>query len=262
MNTKSNIQGPVPLKNVASFMAMTTRLIERPLHLPGFGVCHGASGYGKSWSSIFTQNKVRAARVEVGESWTKRTLLRRILAEFGDRVRERASVSDMAEMARDALAEDPRRPLIIDEADKLVDKKMIEILRELQEGSGAPIILIGEEKLPTKLLTVERMHNRVLAWCPAQPCDLEDTRILADAYAPKVEIKDDLLDAIRQRSGGRARRIVVNLDHAAEVARNRAHKVLDLKIWGNEEFFTGEPPTPRHAEMYARRPATAVLKAV
>ncbi len=259
MNASSpaTVQGPVALKNVAAFMAMATRLIERSPHLPGFGVCHGPSGYGKTYASIFAQNRTKAVRVEVGDSWTRRTLLRNILREFGETVKERWPISDLSDLAKAALGEDARRPLIVDEADKLVDKGMIEIVRELQESSGAPVILIGEEKLPAKLLTVERMHNRVLHWFPAQPCDLEDARVLAEAFAPKVEIKDDLLEAIRARSGGRARRIVVNLDHAAEIARNKNARLLDLKAWGAEDFFTGEPPTPRHVEQYFRRVAKA-----
>jgi DNA transposition AAA+ family ATPase len=255
--SETSVQGPVALRNVAAFMAMTTRLIERSPHLPGFGVCHGPSGYGKTYASIFAQNRTKAVRVEVGDSWTRRTLLRNILRECGETPKERWSISDLSDLAKGVLGEDTRRPLIVDEADKLVDKGMIEIVRELQEASGTPVILIGEEKLPAKLLTVERMHNRVLHWFPAQPCDLDDARILAGAFAPKVEIKDDLLDAIRARSGGRARRIVVNLDHAANVARNKSLKTLDLKAWGAEDFFTGEPPTPRHVEQYPRRAVKA-----
>src|SRR3954468_7180118 len=152
--------GPVALENVASFMAMTMRLVDRAPHLPGFGVCHGPSGYGKTYASIFAQNKTKAIRVEVGDSWTRRTLLRNILRECGEIVKEKWPISDLSDMAKSVLGEDPRRPLIVDEADKLVDKGFIELMRELQESSGAPVILIGEEKLPAKLLTVERMHNR------------------------------------------------------------------------------------------------------
>lgn len=242
----------VAIKNVAMFMHMTNRLIKRDPHLPGFGVCQGPSGYGKTYASIFAQNKFRAARVEVGDSWTRRTLLKRILIEFNETVSEKATISAMADRAIGALAEDARRPLIIDEADKLVDKGMIEIVRELQEASGAPVILIGEESLPAKLLTVERMHNRVLDWFPAQPCDIEDTRQLAKAFASNVTIADDLLEAIRAKSGGRARRIVVNIHHAAELARNDGVSKLDLKRWGENRFFTGEPPPARKIEAFSR----------
>lgn len=251
MNTQS--QGPVALKNVAAFMAMTQRLIDRPSHLSGFGCFHGPSGFGKTWASIFAQNRTNAVRVEVGDSWSRRTFLRNILHEFGDTFRNSASVSDLAEGAIAAMGENPRRPLIVDEADKLVDKGMIELVRELQESSGAPVILIGEEKLPTKLLTVERMHNRVLDWFPAQPCDLEDAQELSKAFARGITIKDDLLDKIRAQSGGRARRIVNNIDHATVVARNRGVKTLNLEVWGSEPFFTGEPPQARAVEMYTRK---------
>jgi DNA transposition AAA+ family ATPase len=250
--------GPVALKNVASFTALTMRLVDRAPHLPGLGVCHGHSGVGKSWASIYAQNKTGAIRVEVGDSWTRRTLLRNILREFGQTVKERWPISDMVDLVVAALGDDPRKPLFIDEADKLVDKGMIEIVRELQEASGAPIILIGEERLPAKLLAHERVHNRVLDWFPAQPCDLDDARELARAFAPRVKIQDDLLEAIRASSGGRARRIVVNLAHASELARNKNLSTLDRKTWGDKDFFTGEPPPQRHAELFQRR---SVVKA-
>lgn len=258
MNKQSStVHGPVALKNVASFMAMTMRLVGRASHLPGLGVCHGPSGFGKSWASIYAQNKTRAIRVEVGDSWTRKTLLRNILREFGENVKATATVSDLAEQAVFALGENPSRPLIVDEADRLIDKGMIEIVRELHEASGAPIIMIGEERLPAKLLQVERVHNRVLDWFPAQPCDLEDARALANAYVAKLVIKDDLLQAILTASGGRARRIGVNLEQVIEVARNKGISTVDLKAFAGVTLHTGEPPQTRHIESFSRKSKVA-----
>lgn len=247
--------GPVAIKNVAAFMAMAVRLIERDPHLPGIGVCHAPSGYGKTYASIFAQNKTGAVRVEVGDSWTRRTLLQQILRELGEPVKTRMAIADLAERAIAALGDDPRRPLIVDEADRLVDRGMIEIVRELHEHSSAPVILIGEEKLPTKLLAHERVHNRVLDWFPAQPCDLDDTRELAKAFAPRVAIDDALLEHIRQNSGGRARRIVVNLARVVEFAGNKSARQLTLALWGATPLYTGEPPAARHVEPYRRAKA-------
>jgi DNA transposition AAA+ family ATPase len=246
--------GPVALRNVASFMAMMTRLIERDLHLPGIGVCSSPSGYGKTWASIFAQNKTGAIRVEVGDTWTRRTLLRACWKELGASeadLRKRLSAADMAEKVIIALGEEEQRPLIIDEADKLVDRGMIETVRELHEHSGAPVILIGEERLPGKLLTYERVHNRVLDWMQAQPCDAADTKLLADAFAPKLAIGEDLLDAIRAASQGRARRIVVNIQRVVEFARNKSLHTVPLEKWRGE-FFTGEPPHPRAVQNFAK----------
>ena len=132
---------------------------------------------------------------------------------------------------------------------------MIEIVRELHEYSGAPIILVGEEKLPAKLLNVERVHNRVLEWFPAQPCDIEDTQQLARAFAPLVAIADDLLEHIRSQSGGRARRIVVNLARVGELARNKGLKSIDRAAIGTAQLYTGEPPAVRHVDAYKKRAA-------
>ncbi|MFT3942072.1 AAA family ATPase [Rhodopseudomonas sp.] len=249
-------RGPVAIKNVAAFMVMTTTLINRESHLPGFGVCSGWSGVGKSWASIFAQNKTEAVRVECGDTWTRRTLLTKILAEFGLKSAKREPLSDLAERAIVALGENPRRPLIIDEADRLVDKGMIEVARELQEFSGAAVILIGEEQLPRKLERFERVHGRVHCWMQAKACDLADARVLAQAFAPKLQIADDLLDEIRIRSLGRARRIVSSIEDAKDIARNRNIKSLDLSSWGEQPFRTGLSPKVRD-EREAIKPARA-----
>lgn len=122
---------------------------------------------------------------------------------------------------------------------------MIELVRQIQEESGAPVLLIGEEKLPMKLAEVERVHNRVLHWEAAQPCDLEDTRALATLLT-SIDIADDLLERIRNQSQGRARRIVVNLDLVTEAARNLGMKTMSAADFKGD-FYTGSAPRPRGA---------------
>jgi DNA transposition AAA+ family ATPase len=230
-----------PLKNVAAMLTMATRLIERAPHLPGLGVFYGYSGYGKSWSAIYLQNKREAPRVEVGESWTKLTLVKAILKELG--VNDpRGTVATLTEQAIERLAMPGHPPLLIDEADKLVDKGFIEIVREIHEASQVPIILIGEEELPAKLQRSERTHNRVLVWQPAQPCDIEDAAQLARLYVPDwLTIELDLLDHLQAKSGGRARRICSNLNNVIEWARVQGVTRADLAGYTGA-IDTGEPP--------------------
>jgi DNA transposition AAA+ family ATPase len=225
-------------------MALVDELRSRGPHLPGFGVFHGPSGYGKSYSTIFVQNKTRALRVEVGKSWTMRTLVQRILAEAG--IEPRGTIADMTEQVIMFLGDDPRRPLIVDEADQLVDRGMIELIREIQEHSQAPVLLVGEELLPAKLQRSERTHNRVLNWVAAQPCDAGDAKSLAALFCPGLMLQPDLVEAIRARSDGRARRIVVNLNRVAEFARNKGLKSVDLATYDGT-FFTGAPPARARA---------------
>jgi hypothetical protein len=99
--------------------------------------------------------------------------------------------------------------------------------------------------LPAKLQKFERAHNRVLDWVAAQPCNLEDTKMLTELYAPGIDFADDLLEALLSASGGRIRRICVNIERVRERAVATRAEVMSLESWGKEPFFTGEPPKRR-----------------
>ncbi len=234
-----------PLKNVTALMTLVNRLQARSVDLPGFGVFHGPSGYGKTKAAIYACNKTRAPMVSIGDSWTRRKFLEHVLREIGI-ANPRGTVADMTERAIEILGEQINRPLIIDEADKAVDKGFIELIREIHDYSQAPIILIGEEQLPGKLMQVERVHNRVLDWQPAQPCDIDDARHLSAVYAPELRIDDALLDRICKQCGGVARRISTTLAEMTEFARTNGVSALDLTNFSGR-VHTGQPTKRRAA---------------
>lgn len=232
--------GVAALKNVAHCYLAYDRIRNRPAGRPGFAVFNGPSGFGKTFAAIYVQNKTGAARVEIGDSWSRKTLIERIGAEL--RVDTRGTLAQLVDRVVGALV-DGDKGLLIDEADKAVDKGMIELIREVQEHSGAPVMLIGEEKLPAKLEAIERVHNRVAVWEQAQPCDLEDAQVLADHLSP-ITIEPDLLCLIVDKAAGRARRIVVNIDNVAEWARNRGLDRVSADVYDGP-FFVGSGPKVR-----------------
>lgn len=234
--------GYAALENVARFMTLAETLRTRDPHLPGLGVFHGPSGFGKTYAAIYCMNVLGALRLEIGDSWTKKKFLENLLKETGVIEPVRGSIADLTEQAIIALSEEFDRPLIIDEADKLVDKGMIELVREIHEHAQVPVILIGEELLPNKLQKVERVHNRVLEWVPAEPCSIEDTRLLADLRCPGLELSEELLALTLEKSGGRARRIAVNLNNMQDYARRLGETVLSDATFAPSFFYTGEPP--------------------
>ncbi|WFE92282.1 ATP-binding protein [Roseibium porphyridii] len=240
-NTSVNPGGLAALKNVARFLALVERLVDRGPHLPGLGVFHGFSGYGKSYASLYAWNKRDALRLEIGDSWTRKKFLEKLLAEADIKPAKR-TIADLTEEAIMALGDDHNRPLIIDEADKLADKGMLELVREIQEHSQVPVLLIGEEQLPAKIMKVERVHNRVLDWVPAEPCDLSDARALADLFCPELTLTDDLLTEVVGHTKGVARRIVVNLTRMQEYGRNHRKDAFDAGAFERGWFFTSEPP--------------------
>lgn len=245
MNSQKAVVNPgfgslAPVKNVAECFGVAQSLIDRPAGVDGLGVFFGPSGYGKSKASLFVQNKFRALYIEVFDYWTRRKFCQSVLAELGV-ANARGSIADMMDQVLMRLQDDPNRLLIVDEADKLVDKGMIELVRDIYKGARIPVLLVGEERLPDKLKAYERCENRVSAYGMAMPFDLEDTHHLARVYQRQLEIADDLLEHIRSLTAGNASRIVTTLAEIGQWAKSRQLSTVRLADYDGA-IFTGRAP--------------------
>ena len=236
------IKSVAPLRNVTALMALIIRVQDRAATLPGMATFHGPSGYGKSTALVYASVKTGAIAVQVKSAWTRKTLCEAILTEMG--LRPEKNIPAMVEQICRQLAQS-ETPLIIDEADHLMKTSMIELVRDFYEGSSAPVILIGEEQMPQKLKQWERVHNRMLAWVAAEPCDAVDARHLAGIYAEGLDLADDLLAHIVRVSEGNTRRVCVNLEGVREFAAERGLERVDAATWGSRDMFRGEAPLPR-----------------
>lgn len=233
-----------PLTNVVLFSELMERVKNRKPGLPGLGTFYGPSGFGKTRAAIWAANYYRAYYVQIKSLWTRKALCEAILKEMS--VKSSATMSAMLDQIGEQLMLSGR-PLIVDEADYLASKGMIEVIRDIYESSDAPIILIGEEGLPTKLRAWERVHGRMLDWIAAQPASMEDTQKLAGHYARGVTVAADLLAALHEASAGSVRRVCVNLDQVREAAEIEGWTAITLAQWQSLErpFFTGMAPGVR-----------------
>lgn len=231
-----------PIKNVAACRALVETLINCPPHVPNIGMFSGFSGYGKTMAADYCRNVTGAVMIEVFDSWTRKKFCASLLIELGVPA-PRGSLSDMMDEIIARLGDDSRL-VIIDEAHTAVDRSMVELIRQINKLSHAPILLVGEEELPKKLAQFENADNLVLDRILAQPCDVEDVRALARLYTPRVEIADDLLTAFVKETGGRARRIVSTLQAATAWAVNTGMTSLDLASYRGR-IVTGALPTRR-----------------
>jgi len=230
------------LANVSLCSSALDKALHRPNHLPGMIAMYGPSGIGKSFSAAYCANKYQAYYVECKSSWTRKALLSSVLNSMG--VMPAKTLPEMTEQACEQLALSGK-PLIIDEMDHIVEKKAVEIVRDLYEGSQGTILMIGEERLPAKLKAWERFHNRILDWIPAQLADLSDCKALVSLYSHDVMFSEDLLMEITKKSKGVVRRICVNIEQVRRVAVDAGVEEISLKDWGNRAFYTGEAPSRR-----------------
>lgn len=232
------------LQNVALCMTALKEAMNRAPNLPGLVVFNGPSGFGKSMAATYCANRTKAYYVQMQSTWTKKALLLAILTEMG--IQPAKTLYEMARQIQEQLAVS-QRPLLVDEADHVIDKGAIEVLRDLYEASGAVVMLIGEESLPAKLKKYERVHGRVLVWAPANKPSLEDAAQLRPLYAPNIRVSDDLLQQIHADSKASVRRIAVNLDKAQREAMKRGLSELDLATWNGFglRFDSGDAPARR-----------------
>lgn len=231
-----------PLANVVALVELIMRVQNRGAGLPGMAVFYGPSGYGKTTSAVYAANKFQAYSVQVKSVWTKKKLCEAILTDLG--IHPARTIADMVDQIAEEIAR-TGRPLLIDEADQLVGRGMIEIVRDIYESSGSAVILIGEEQLPKTLQQWERVHGRMLDWVPAEPGTIDDVSHLAPIYCRGVTLSDDLKEHLLHTSNRSIRRICVNLDRVLEFARTRGLKTVSLADWGKGAFFTGHAPAPR-----------------
>lgn len=229
-----------PTANISLVTGAVEEALSRSPNLPGIVVLYGASGLGKTMAASFCANKFEGIHVEAHSYFNRKNFVLAILKEMG--IRPGRTLGEMMEQAAEQL-DLSGRPLIIDEGDHLMQRNIIELVRDLHEMAHATILLIGEDQFPGKLLRYsERFHNRVLGWCLAQPTGLSDARQLARFYLSPIEVEDDLLAAVVKASGGLARRVCVNLELVRQHCVKRGLKKIDLTAWGKRPFYTGEAP--------------------
>ena len=232
-----------PLRNVMNFMTMVERLIARGTGLPGMGCFYGPAGFGKTWSTIYAANSGPMCVVQVKSVWSQKALCINILKELG--IKPKKVVWEMVDQISAELAKSGKT-LVIDEADHLVRKRMIEVVRDIYESSFVPVILVGEEALPSTLRQWERINSRMLERVAAEPIDAMDFDHLAKLRCPHLDLDPEIAVQIQDASRGSARLICNNLDTLELEVRTRgvSGQITAANI-GEIEWHTGIAPDMR-----------------
>ncbi|WP_289145049.1 ATP-binding protein [uncultured Sphingobium sp.] len=238
-------RGHAPLTNMSLFLRTAIECQEAGADSPRMGLFYGYSGYGKTIAASFVTARTGAVYVAAQSVWSQRSLLEAIAEELGITRLEKTAPKILRQIV-DQLNHEPRT-LIIDETDHLVNKRSVEIIRDIHDSTQIAILMIGEEALPAKLKEWERFDNRILIATPAQPASIADAYKLRDHYCTRVRVADDLAELFQARCNGITRRIVTNLRAAQRAAAEEGLSEVNREWWGNRSILNGDLPVRRKA---------------
>lgn len=219
-----------PLANIGVMENALERLKTRQPGDPGMFVICGHSGLGKSMAAAWAKARHRAYYMQLDDYVNRKGFLVDLHRVIGMEI-PKGTAKDLLDSAAAQLAA-ARRTLILDEFDFIVDKEMVMAVFSLYEKSRANIILIGEEKLPSKLARWEKFDGRVLDTLFAEPVSLDDARTLAQHKYPQFAFSDDLLQHLVDIANRSVRRVNNNLGIIFNEGMTLGWDGCDLATWG------------------------------
>jgi hypothetical protein len=224
--------------NVRRFLAAVRELTDRPLGIEGMGLLWGLPGEGKSTTVAYATNTLDGIFLRANACWNATALLQSLTLELGQ-PRGRFK-NPMVDACVGSLMEQPR-PIFVDEADYLLRKPdMLDVMRDIYDNTGSPVVLIGMESFARKVQTNDRFARRVTQWVEFRGISQGDSRTLADTIC-EVDVEDDLLFALYDAARANIGRMTIGLSRIEQFARINKLESVSLKQWEDRPFFFDQP---------------------
>lgn len=215
----------VNTKNVMAFHRGLEVLRKGTAGRNGMMLVTGKPGTGKTETCKRQAVNSDAVYVRCRYVDTPRNLLSSIVTELGEE--PRGYTGKLFNQAKDHLLAQPQPKLIIlDEVDYLVaNKGMIEIVRDLNDESNAPIIITGMEHLGKKLQRFPHLYDRIRAVVHFELFEKSEIKTLASKIC-EAQLDDSAIEYTHNRSGGKLRLTMDIFEMAERLAKQNNLKVV------------------------------------
>ncbi len=149
----------VKTKNVKNLITLFNEVQNLPPNIPKLALVYGEHGLGKTHSIIWWATRNDAIYVRANNEMTQNGLLQAIAEELGER--HYYYMQENYNLILKHLKQNPQI-IIVDEVDYLVgNKNVIEILRDIQDNTGVPIILVGMGAMDKKIARFKHFEDRI-----------------------------------------------------------------------------------------------------
>ena len=149
----------VKTKNVKQLVALLDEVQKLPPNIPKLTLVYGEHGLGKTHSVIWWATRNDAIYVRANNDINQNGLLKLIVEELGERpfffMQENYNL-----ILKHLRIE--HKIIIVDEVDYLIgNKHVIEILRDVQDNTGTPIVLVGMGFVDKKISRFKHFEDRI-----------------------------------------------------------------------------------------------------
>lgn len=220
-------------KNVQRYMTGIETLQTPIRGRIGLMLAYGPPGTGKTEAGMWyaAQNDVPYIRAK--DISSRRSLLSNIVAELGEAPSFRSDA--LFDQAVEQLIERPR-VILIDEIDYLMRGGMVEILRDINDITNAPIVLMGMEHADKKLKRFRHLYDRITAVVRFDLFDQGEIGSLA-AQICETRLDDSAVSFIHKQGKGKLRLTTTWFSRAELMAR---HNKLETVTGAHLKAYKGK----------------------
>lgn len=187
----------VKTNNVKRFITMMNNLQNRAEGVPGIGLVYGEPGLGKTQTINWWAFKNNAILVRCTQLMTARWLLNEIMDEMGEVNCGR--LADCFKIIIRNLLTEPQ-VIIVDEVDYLaIDSRAIEMLRDIHDKLGIPILLVGMELADKKLQKYGHINDRIFAKLKFEKLSNDDFKEIIETLS-EVNFCDKAIKYVASRN--------------------------------------------------------------
>lgn len=243
MNTKVMVK----TKNVRKFVSLMENLKNLPPNIPKLALVYGDHGLGKTKTLIWWATKNDAIYVRANNDMTQTGLLKEIVCDLN--IKPYRSSQDNLDLIVKNLRTYPRF-IIVDEIDYLFKRDAIEILRDIQDSTGSPVVLSGMGNVNIKLARYKHFEDRIYKKLKFEHYDESDIEDILNQMTD-LKFSEDAIKYLATRTN-QFRKIVQTLEQLETFAKtNGFEEITENILKGRSCERKSINALPKITKMYA-----------
>ena len=216
----------VKTKNVKRLVALLDEVQKLPPNIPKLALVYGEHGLGKTHSVIWWATRNDAIYVRANNEMTQNGLLKVIVEELDEK--PFFFMQENYNLILKHLKLEPKI-IIVDEVDYLLNyNNPIEILRDIQDKTGIPIVLVGMGMVDKKVARLKHFDDRIYKKLKFEHFDENDIKEILESMT-ELNFTDDAITYLATRTN-QFRQLVKVVNKIEKVAKTNQIKELDEQL--------------------------------